>query len=57
MILEKGNLCSKLTVDKAAFILDTLEIGKIKYLELRRTLLSENFTLPGYNKVAAIGLV
>ena len=55
-ILGKGNfspLCSQLTIDKAAFLLDSLEIGKIKYLELRRTLLSENFTLPGYNKVAA----
>ena len=55
-IIEKGNfspLCSQLTADKAAFLLDSLEIGKRKYLELRRTLLSENFTLPGYNKVAA----
>ena len=55
-IIEKGNyspLCSQLSIDKAAFLLDSLEIGKRKYIELRRTLLSENLKIPGYNKVAA----
>ncbi|KAI6651332.1 Dna-mediated transposase [Oopsacas minuta] len=54
-ILEKGNsspIYPQLSLDKSAFLFDSLEIGKTKYLELRRTLLSEDLKLPGYNSVA-----
>ncbi|KAI6648319.1 hypothetical protein LOD99_12128 [Oopsacas minuta] len=50
-ILEKGNsspIYPQLSLDKSAFLFDSLEIGKTKYLELRRTLLSEDLKLPGY---------
>ena len=52
---QQGNyphFCPQLTLDKSAFLIDSLEIGKSKYLELRRTLLSDNLKLPGYNRVA-----
>ncbi|KAI6647700.1 hypothetical protein LOD99_8541 [Oopsacas minuta] len=54
-ILEKGNsspIYPQLSLDKSAFLFDSLEIGKTKYLGLRRTLLSEDLKLPGYNSVA-----
>ena len=54
-IINKGNyshICPQLSLDKSAFLIDSLEIGKSKYLELRRTLLSDNLKLPGYNRVA-----
>ncbi|KAI6646360.1 hypothetical protein LOD99_9231 [Oopsacas minuta] len=54
-ILEKGNSSSiypQLSLDKSAFLFDSLEIGKTKYLELRCTLLSEDLKLPGYNSLA-----
>ena len=53
-IINKGNyshICPQLSLDKSAFLIDCLEIGKSKYLELRRTLLSDNLKLPGYNRV------
>ena len=53
-ITNKGNyshICPQLSRDKSAFLIDSLEIGKSKYLELRRTLLSDNLKLPEYNKV------
>ena len=54
-IINKGNyshICSQLSLDKSAFLIDSFEIGKFKYLELRRTLLSDNLKLQGYNRVA-----
>ena len=32
--------------------MDSLEIGKSKYIDLRRVLLAESINLPGYNRVA-----
>ena len=29
----------------------SLEIGKLKYIELRRNLITEGFKLPGYNRL------
>ncbi|KAI6660554.1 hypothetical protein LOD99_14138 [Oopsacas minuta] len=46
-----GPVCNKLTSDKAAFLMDSLEIGKKKYIDLRRLLLSD-VQLPGYNRLA-----
>ena len=54
-IINKGNyshMCPQLSLDKSAFLIDSLEIGKTKYLELRRTLVSDDLKLPGYNRVA-----
>ena len=54
-IINKGNyshICPQISLDKSAFLIDSLEIGKSKYLELRRTLLPDNLKLPGYNRVA-----
>ena len=54
-IINKGNyshICPQLSLDKSAFLIDSLEIGKSKYLEVRRTLLSDNLKLPGYNRIA-----
>ena len=54
-IITKGNystICSTLCCDKAAFLMDSLEIGKLKYIKLRRILLTEGFKLPGYNRLA-----
>ena len=45
-------MCPQLSLDKSAFLIDSLEIGKTKYLELRRTLVSNDLKLPGYNRVA-----
>ena len=52
-IITKGSfgpVCNKLTCDKA-FLMDSLEIGKKKYIDLRRLLLSD-VQLPGYNRLA-----
>ncbi|KAI6661403.1 hypothetical protein LOD99_13274 [Oopsacas minuta] len=38
--------------DSSCFLLDSLEIGKSKYIDLRRILTNEDITLPGYNRVA-----
>ncbi|KAI6651416.1 hypothetical protein LOD99_5223 [Oopsacas minuta] len=46
-----GPVCNKLTCDKAAFLMDSLEIGNKKYIDLRRLLLSD-VQLPGYNRLA-----
>lgn len=46
-----GKVCNNLSLDKSAFLLDSLEIWKGKYIDLRRVLLSDG-NLPGYNKVA-----
>ena len=46
-----GPVCNKLTCDKAAFLMDYLEIGKKKYIDLIRLLLSD-VQLPGYNRLA-----
>ena len=54
-IINKRNyshICPQLSLDKSGVLIDSLEIGKSKYLELRRTLLSDNLKLPGYNRVA-----
>ncbi|KAI6661263.1 hypothetical protein LOD99_10084 [Oopsacas minuta] len=43
-IIAKGSfgpVCNELTSDKAAFLMDSLEIGKKKYIDLRRLLLSD----------------
>ena len=47
-----GQLNNKLSLDTSAFLLDSLEIGKSKYIDLRRVLLTESINLPGYNRVA-----
>ena len=47
-----GQTHNKLSLDSSAFLFDSLEIGKSKYIDLRRILLSESFNLPGYNCVA-----
>ena len=47
-IINKGNythIYPQLSLDKSAFLIDSLAIGKFKYLELRRTLLSDNLNL------------
>ena len=44
-IINKGNyshICPQLSQDKFAFLIDSLEIGKSKCLELWRTLLPDN---------------
>ena len=54
-IINKGNYSHnspQLSLGKSAFLVDSLEIGKSKYLELQRTLLPDNLKLPGYNRVA-----
>ena len=54
-IIAKGNyntICSTLSCDKAAYLMDSLDIGIINYIELRRILLTEGFKLPGYNHLA-----
>ena len=55
-IIAKGSfgpVCNELTCDKAAFLMDLLEIGKKKYIDLRRLLLSDaDVQLPGYNRLA-----
>ncbi|KAI6653939.1 hypothetical protein LOD99_3115 [Oopsacas minuta] len=54
-ILEEGNsspIYPQLSLDKSAFLFDSLEIGKTECLELRRTLLSEDLKLLGYNSIA-----
>ena len=47
-----GKVNNKLSLDTSAYLLDSLEIGKSKYLDLRRVLLTESIILPGYNSVA-----
>ena len=47
-----GQLNNKLSLDASAFLMDSLEIGKSKYIDLRRVLLAESINLPGYNRVA-----
>ncbi|KAI6647513.1 hypothetical protein LOD99_8778 [Oopsacas minuta] len=47
-----GNFNRKLSLDSSCFLLDSLEIGKSKYIDLRRILINEDITLPGYNRVA-----
>ncbi|KAI6650229.1 hypothetical protein LOD99_6146 [Oopsacas minuta] len=54
-MLEKGHsspIYPQLSLDKSAFLFDSLEVGKTKYLEFRRTLLSEDLKLPSYIIVA-----
>ncbi|KAI6647528.1 hypothetical protein LOD99_8794 [Oopsacas minuta] len=53
-IIAKGSfgpVCNKLTCDQSAFLMDSLEIGKKKYIDLRCLLLSD-VQLPGYNRLA-----
>ena len=53
-IIAKGSfglVCNNLTCDTAAFLMDSLEIGKKKYINLRSLLLSD-VQLPGYNRIA-----
>ena len=47
-----GQIDNKLSLDSSAFLFDSLEIGKSKYIDLRRILLAESINLPGYNRVA-----
>ena len=47
-----GSVCNKMNCDKAAFLMDSLEIGKKKYIDLRRLLLTDGLQLPGYNRLA-----
>ena len=54
-IIIKGNfshIFPQFSLDKSAFLIDSLEIGKSKFLKLQPTLLSDNLKLPGYNRVA-----
>ena len=55
-ILSKGTfppVSPQISCDKAAYLLDSLEIGKSKYIDLRRVLLNDNIKFPGYNRLAA----
>ncbi|KAI6656143.1 hypothetical protein LOD99_1476 [Oopsacas minuta] len=47
-----GNFNRKVSLDSSCFLLDSLEIGKSKHIDLRRILINEDITLPGYNRVA-----
>ena len=47
-----GKINNKLSLESSAFLFDSLEIGKSKYIDLRRILLGESKNLPGYNRVA-----
>ena len=47
-----GQLNNKLSLDASAFLMDSLEIGKSKYIDLRRVLLAESINFPGYHQVA-----
>ena len=40
-------------IDKAALILDMMEIGKRKYTDFRRLFLSERFSFPAYKNIAS----
>ena len=40
-------------IDKAALILDMMEIGKRKYTDFRRLCLSERFSFPAYKNIAS----
>ena len=42
----------KLLFDKAAALMDILEIGKLRYTKLRVICKPEGFTIPTYNKLA-----
>ena len=61
--LEHGafNTSKVLSLDKASYLLDMLEIGRRKYTEMRRLCLTENILFPSYGKLAKhrcdIGLV
>ena len=55
-ILSEGTfslISQQISCDKAANLVDSLEIGKSKYIDLKRVLLNENIKFPGYNKLAA----
>ena len=51
-IISKGSFGQHFPIDKSAFLLDQLEIGKRKYIELRKLLKSENVHFPPYLDVA-----
>ena len=54
-IINNGNyshFCQQSSLYKSGVLIDSLGIGKSKYLELRRTLFSDSLKLPGYNRVA-----
>ena len=46
-----GNTGQRLSIEKTTFLLDHLEIGKLKYIELKR-LKEDNVILPAYKYVA-----
>ena len=47
-----GTANKRIPIDKSTFLIDKLEIGKRKYLDLKRTLKSENVILPSYKDIA-----
>ena len=55
VILDTGTFAQpqrQLSIDKSAFLLDSLEIGKRKYKNLRKLCKSEGIIFPSYDKIA-----
>ena len=55
VILDTGTFAhpqKELSIDKSAFLLDCLEIGKRKYKNLRKLCKSEGIIFPSYDKIA-----
>ena len=46
-----GTANKRIPIDKSTFLIYKLEIGKRKYLDLKRTLKSENVILPSYKDI------
>ena len=54
-IIAKGSFASEknsMPIDKSAFLLDLLEIGRRKYTNFKRLCKSENIIFPSYSKLA-----
>ena len=49
-----GRYTNYVSVDKALFLLDLLEIGRRKYTQLRQTLLPENISFPSHSRVVEL---
>ena len=47
-----GNTGQRLSIDKSTFLLDHLNIGKLKYIDLKRLLKEDNVLLPAYKDMA-----
>ena len=53
--IEEGTFGLKhntLPLDKASYLLDMLEIGRLRYTVVRRLFLTENIQLPSYGKLS-----